>query len=529
MTQTSAAAPPLRFEDADMSVAWILGAEALPGHVDPDRVALRWDEHERTYAQLRERALALAGSLRRAGLQRGDRVVGHLLNRGETFELYFACAYAGLTFVSVNWRLTAHELSLILDDCAPAHAFTQEEVAEPLRAVAGERGVPVTTLADDASGAAYDALATAEPIAGPLERTDTQVILYTSGTTGRPKGVMLDHRNITWFAFQQTTMYPGLDASARLLVTAPTFNTAGINETSIPTFLAGGTVAIHPTGGWTPRKMAALIDRWAITHTIVFPSMMEPLLEADREQPIELASLRFVLTGGENCPPATMQRFRERWPHVELAIGYGATESGVVTLIRGEEIARHPGSCGRVAPGMALRLLDGEGRPVGLGEVGELWVAGGSIVPGYWNAPELTASTLRDGWLNSGDLGRQDEHGHLYLEGRTKDLIISKGQNIYPAEIENVLSDHDALLEWTVVGIEDPEWGEAVCAAVVLKPGREATAEEIVAFVQARLSSYKKPRHVVFMDALPRNPGRKVLKAEVAEHVRAAVAGGTAR
>jgi len=240
------------------------------------------------------------------------------------------------------------------------------------------------------------------------------------------------------------------------------------------------------------------------------------LLEADRRSQLGFASLRFVLTGGENCPPATMARFRERWPDAELAIGYGATESGVVTLIRGAEIARHPGSCGRVAPGMAVRLLDPEGEPVEPGEVGELWVAGGSIVRGYWNAPELTAATLRDGWLHSGDLARIGEDGHLYLEGRTKDLIISKGQNIYPAEIENVLSEHPDLLEWTVVGLADEEWGEAVCAAVVAKPGAEVEAGDVVAFVQERLASYKKPRHVVFLDELPRNPGKKVLKDEVA-------------
>lgn len=509
------------FASSDGSVAWILGADALPGHVEEDRVALRWGGETRTYAQLRGRVLSLARALRELGLERGDRVGGHLLNRGESFELYFACAYAGLTFVPLNFRLTPYEIGLILSDCAPRAIFTQAEVAASLREAIGARDdVQVVTLGDDDAGPEYEALAGGEPLAGPFEHADPQLIMYTSGTTGRPKGVMLAHRNILSFALQQVAMYPDLTRETTVLITAPTFNTAGINETSIPAFLVGGTVALHPSRGWRPRAMAELIDAWGVTHTIVFPSMMEPLLEADREAPIALASLRFVLTGGENCPPATMARFRARWPHVYLAVGYGSTESGVITLVCDDEIERHAGSVGRAALGMTFRVQGPDGEPVAPGEVGEIWAAGGSIVAGYWNAPELSAATVRDGWLNSGDLGRLDADGYLFIEGRSRDLIISKGQNIYPAEVENVLSEDERLLEATVVGVPDEEYGEVVCAVVVAKPGREVSADSVVEFVRTRLASYKKPRHVLFTDTLPRNVGNKVRKGDVAAWAR---------
>ena len=507
------------FESAAPSVAWILGADSLPGHIDPGHTALKWGTTTRTYAELRARSLALAGALRARGLERGDRVVAHVLNRGETFELYFACAYAGLTFVPINWRLTPHEIGLILSDCAPRVVFTQEEVAARATEAAEPRGVEVIVLGDHESGEAYEALAAHAPVGPRLERADPHMLLYTSGTTGRPKGVMMGHSNIMWFAHQQAALYPAFDADMVMLLIAPTFNTASVNEQSIPTFLVGGTAVVHPSKGWTPQAMARAIDDVSATHTLVFPSMMEPFLDADAEQSLGLESLRFVLTGGENCPPATVSRFRRRWSHVSVAQGYGSTETGLATLISDAEQDRHPGSVGRVAMGQSIRIQDADGEPVGGGGVGEIWTAGGSIAQGYWNAAELTAATLKDGWINTGDLGRMDDEGYIFIEGRSRDLIISKGQNIYPAEIENVLSEYDALLEFTVIGVPDEEYGEVVCAVVVPKPGRGLQPADVVDFVTERLASYKKPRHVVLVDRLPRNPGNKVLKGEVTTHV----------
>jgi fatty-acyl-CoA synthase len=245
--------------------------------------------------------------------------------------------------------------------------------------------------------------------------------------------------------------------------------------------------------------------------------MLEPFLEADARREIGMKSVKFFLTGGENVPPATLTRFRKRWPHIGMLIAYGGTENGCPTTIQDEELDLHPGSVGRVTVGITLRIQDANGTPLPQGEVGEIWVAGGSVVKGYWNAPELTASVTSDGWMNTGDIGFLDPDGYVYLRGRSRDLIISKGQNIYPAEIENVLSENEDLLEFTIVGVPDPEYGETVCAVVVAKPDRTVTPDSVIDFVRERLASYKKPRHVVFVDRIPRNPGLKVLKKETAE------------
>lgn len=516
MTQ-SAASPNPTFDSSAVSVAWMLGADSLPSHVDPDHQALVWESEVRTYAELRSRALALARALREKGAVPGDVVAAHLLNRGETFELYFACAYAGLTFVPVSWRLTSREIGMILSDCTPRVVFSQPDVADAIRGPASELGIELVMLEDHASGADYDRLASGEPIGPPFARAEPHMILYTSGTTGRPKGVMMGHMNIFWFAFQQAVRYPEMDSDTVMLIISPTFNTAGINEQSIPTFLIGGTVAILPSRGWSAERMSDCIDRYGVTHALIYPSMLEPFLDADSRHEIGMKSVKFFLTGGENVPPATLSRFRRRWPHISMLIAYGGTENGCPTSIQDEELDRHPGSVGRVTLGISLRIQDADGNPLPQGDVGEIWVAGGSVVKGYWNAPELTASVTRDGWMNTGDVGFLDQDGYLYLRGRSRDLIISKGQNIYPAEIENVLSENDDLLEFTVVGVPDPEFGEAVCAVVVAKPDRTLTADDVIDFVRERLASYKKPRHVVFVEEIPRNTGRKVLKKDAAE------------
>tara|TARA_R110002020_G_scaffold75315_16_gene191807 strand:+ start:15322 stop:16923 length:1602 start_codon:yes stop_codon:yes gene_type:complete len=504
------------------NVSWLLGLESLPGHVDPDSAALQWTGGSRTYAQLRASAISLADSLSRAGLLPGDRVASHLFNRGETFELYFACAYAGLTLVPISFRLTSREIGLVLDDATPRAIFTQAELESTLR-VALEELAPtapdvLVVLGDEASGSAYDALAGREDVAEFEPRhTEIQMILYTSGTTGRPKGVEMRHRNAMWCALQQA-LYYGMNASTVTMITGPMYNTAAMNEQSIPTFAVGGCVTIMPSRGWTPSSMSALIDRWRVTHALIYPSMIEPMLGADETDPIDLATMHFALTGGENCPPETMRRFRERWPHVSLCIAYGSTESGIVSLLRDDEIAAHVGSVGRAAGAQVVLVVDNDGHPLPKGQVGRVWTAGPSIVSGYWRAPELTAGALRDGWLDMGDLGRMDDAGYLYISGRTKDMIISKGQNIYPAEIENAIREHPLVSDVAVVGVPDADAGEAVCAVVVRKHP-DLTSGAVTAFVKERIASYKKPRYVVFESELPRSPAGKVLKPELLERV----------
>lgn len=519
------------FASSEVSVAWMLGADSLPSHVDPDHLALVWESETRTYRELRARALSLAGSLRSMGATPGDRVAAHLLNRGETFELYFACAYAGLTFVPVSWRLAPRELGMILADCTPKVVFSQPELADAIRPAASEQNVELVMLEDAVSGDEYERLASGPAIYPPYERAEPHLILYTSGTTGTPKGVMMGHLNIFWFALQQAARYKEMDNETVMLIISPMFNTSGINEQSIPTFLVGGTVVVFPSRGWAAERMSDYIDRHAITHSMLYPSMIEPFLDADATRPIGLKSMKWIGTGGENVPAATIARFRRRWSHITVMIAFGGTENGVVTTIQDDEIDRNVAAVGRLNMGITMRIQDAAGNPLPPGDVGEVWVAGPSVTSGYWNAPELTASVSRDGWMDTGDIGLIDADGYLHLRGRSRDLIISKGQNIYPAEIENVLSENDDLLEFTVVGVPDEEFGEAVCAIVVAKPNRTVGEGDVIEFVRERLASYKKPRHVFFVDRIPRSPGLKVLKKQSAELAIEALGlqGGTAR
>ena len=378
----------LRVTDAGTTVRWILGDADLPAHVDPGRTALRWGDTERTYAELRDRSVRLAAGLRAAGLVPGDRVSTLLHNRGETFELYFACAYAGLTLVPVNFRMVASEVQFVLRDSGARFLITEPALADVAKsATEGMTDLQVITLGTDAPGPEYEDLIETPPITGPLATTDTHLILYTSGTTGRPKGVALPQTAIMWFALQQAAFYPEMSSDIVTLVTGPTYNASALHDLSIPTFLLGGTVSILPSRGWTPEKMADLIDRHAVTHTLVFPGMIEPFLAADADEPISFRSLRFVLLGGDNCPTATVARFRARWHHLSVAVCYGLTESGVITWIRDEELDAHPGSVGRAFGAQTYQVVDDEGHAVPDGEVGELVTAGPVVTSGYWNAP----------------------------------------------------------------------------------------------------------------------------------------------
>ncbi|MFO1169737.1 MAG: AMP-binding protein [Hyphomicrobiaceae bacterium] len=506
------------------SVSTLLGDTQLQAAAVPGHVALLWEDGQRTYAELRDNALRLAAALRARGLETGDRVASFLMNRGETFELYFACAYAGLTFVPISFRLTATEVAMILGDCTPKILFTDTEH----RAVVDEAiakaipGTPVVTLEPHGTGEEYPALiASAAPLTLSEQRTTpVQLILYTSGTTGRPKGVAMRHMNILWNAFQQVAVFRGLNRNAVMLITGPMYNTAGINESSIPAFLVGATVAILPSSGWTPERMGGYIDRFKATHTLLFPSMMRPLLDADERSKLPIESLRWVYTGGENCPPPLMKAWMERFPDKILAVAYGSTESGTPTIVEDEEILRYPGSVGRITPGQSVRILSAEGKVLGPNEIGEVWTSGPAVISAYWNAPDIDAVTIRDGWLKMGDLGRMDEHGHLYIVGRSKDMIISKSQNIYPAEVENALRAHPDVSDVAVVGVPDAEFGEAVCAAIIPRQGAAIDPDAVVEFVRTRLASYKKPRHIVLFDVFPRGLSGKVKKDELAASCR---------
>lgn len=497
------------------SILGDLGPQALH---DPNKLALVWEGGALTYGALRDRSLRLAGAMHAMGLKKGDRVASLLFNRGEIFELYFACAYAGLSLVPVSFRLTASEIASIVEDSDTKVVFTETELSAVLAEAASSLANPpkIVTLESTAGGAEYEALAQEHPRLPAAVAHDIQMILYTSGTTGKPKGVVMRSMAVMWCAMQQVTQFR-ITRDTVMMLNAPMYNTAAMNESSIPTFLMGGTVAIMPSRGWSAERLGEFVEKWKVTHALIFPSMFRNMIEADERSALPLKSMTWWYTGGENCPPALIAEVRRRWSDIHLAIAYGSTESGLPTLIEGDDIERHPGSVGRCVPGQSIRLLDVDGNDVPLGSVGDVWTAGPSVMQNYWNAPELDAETVRDGWLKIGDLATMDAEGYIQIVGRSKDLIISKGQNIYPAEIENVLRQHPAVIDVAVIGLPDEEFTEVVCAAIVPRKDVTASKQDIMAFLLTKLASYKKPRHILFMDSFPIRNATKVDKKELAK------------
>lgn len=495
------------------SVASILGIDGLPAAADPLASAVVWREGSYSYAELRDRAVRIAGSLRESGLVDGDRVLTQLRNRGEILALYFACAYAGLTYVPVNFRLGPAELDQVIADCGPAFVFTQEGLPQDTSASLAEfaRQGRLVVLAEDAPGADFERLTSAPPLTEPWA-TDIQLILYTSGTTGQSKGVVLRHSTVLAYALQQGAVYRAFDDTTVTLLPGPMSNAAAIHDLSIPTLLVGGTVACMPSGGWTAERMFAAIDDWGVTHSIVFPSMMRDLLVA---QSSELESMRFVVVGGEYCPPDLMARFEEAWPHIELMVAYGSTESGLVSYLSSAERALRPESLGRAAPMHRIEIRDFSGARCEVDRVGEIWTTGPGVAAGYWDAAGLTAEYFEDDWVKIGDLGRLDQEGYFYLSGRSKDMIISKAQNIYPAEIEVVLNRAEEVRESVVFGVADEAYGEMVCAAVVPADGEDVDPASLREWARASLAGYKLPRRILVLGSLPRNQTGKVLKDEL--------------
>lgn len=456
----------------------------------------------------------------------------HLPNRGETFEVYFACAFAGLTVVPTNFRFRSRELALVLEDVTPAMIFTESSLRDVVDGAVSEAGqsTPVVELLADEPGREYEAMAAGPELTDHAPAADPLLVLFTSGTTGRPKGIAMSHRCILEYAAQQVVNYPAIDGDAVLLIVPPLFNAGGVNDLAIATFLMGGHVVVFPSGNWSAEALLEAVDRHSVTHAIWFPTMIKPILKAHAESAATAASLNAVIVGGEHCTPTALRELRAAFPRAQFVNTYGLTEAGLVTHLPHDEFELKPESVGRVSRGgQAIDIRDVDGWSLAAGEVGEIWTTCNFLPDGYWNAPELNDETHRDGWLNTGDLGRLDRDGYLYIEGRERDMIISKGQNIYPAEIESVLMEIPGVTSCAVVGIPDPEYGETPHA--ILISGRDdLTADMVEDHVNARLASFKRPRGFHFWSSLPISDANKVRKAEVRDLImRAAVSRGQTR
>jgi len=474
--------------------------------MSPDRVAVVYEEREWTYAQLHERATRLAYGLASLGVRHGDRVAYLGPNHHTFLEALFATGQLGAIYVPLNWRLAPPELAYQLSDCGARVII----VAPSCAGLVGEVNIPTVPL-----GEPYEQILAPPPLSDLDEHVDpdeTCMILYTSGTTGRAKGAMLTHANITWNSVN-LLIDVDLASDEVTLVVAPMFHVAALNQTVLPTLLKGGRVILVPS--FDPEQVLRLIARHRVTYLFGVPTMFLAMARTPGWAEADLSSVRSAICGGAPVPTAVIAAYQERG--VTFMQGYGLTEAAPgVLFLRRDESVRKAGSAGTPVFFTDVRLARPDGGAVQPGEPGEILAHGPNIMAGYWQRPEETAEVLSsDGWLRTGDIGVADEDGFITIRDRTKDLIISGGENIYPAEVEEVLYRHPAVAECAVVGVPDDHWGEVGCAVVVLRDGAAADADELMSFLNGRIARFKVPKSVLFTDSLPRTASGKVLKSAI--------------
>lgn len=486
----------------------------------PDKLALvdAATGREFTYAQFNERASRFAEFLRDEwGIRTGDRVAILAHNSSDYFEILYGCAKIGAILVPLNWRLALPELEYTLSDCTPRALIFDPAFAETASALCVRmppRFVMALGPQPDANRCAYEqALASVpgEPLVMPPRRLDeVWFILYTAGTTGRPKGVLQTFGMVLYNALN-IGMAIDLTSKDTTLNLLPCFHTGGLNLYTNPTFHVGGTAIIQRT--FDPGETLRLLSERA---TVFFgvPAVYLFLSQHPDFEKADLSRMRSWACGGAPMPVSLLETYARRG--FVIRQGFGMTETGpTVFLVDEAHALSKAGSVGKPQMYVEVRIADREGRDVPPGEMGELLIKGPGVTPGYWQLPEVTAESITDGWLHSGDVARCDEDGYYSIVDRWKDMFISGGENVYPAEVENLLYAHPAIAEVAVIGVADATWGEVGRAVVVIKPGHTLRTEEVIAFCEGKLARYKIPKSAVFVESLPRNAAGKVLKTEL--------------
>ncbi|HWY00889.1 MAG TPA: long-chain fatty acid--CoA ligase [Mycobacterium sp.] len=477
-----------------------------------DRIALRCDDLQFTFAEFDAAAARVATLLERAGIEPGDRV-GLMLPNTPAFAIaFYGIMYRGAVAVPMNPLLKAREVAYYLSNSGARALFATPAFADEATAGAAEVRARCWVVDD----AALMKLIADLPEHSPVERADDDVavILHTSGTTGKPKGAMLTHGNLGRNAEVSVRTLVETGPDDVVMGCLPLFHVFGLTCGLNGSVLAGAMLTLIPR--FDPRKALEVIERDGVTVFEGVPTMYSALLSvAEEASPQATRSLRTCVSGGAALPVQVLADFEKAFGCTVLE-GYGLSESSPAAAFNHPNRPRKAGSIGTPIQGVQMRVVDLDGVEVPQGDTGQIQIRGHNVMKGYWNLPDATKDTITaDGWLNTGDVGRVDEDGYFYIVDRTKDMIIRGGYNVYPREIEEVLYEHPAVAEAAVIGIPHDSLGEEVGAAVALKKGSAATADELRDYVKARVAAYKYPRLVWLVDALPKGPTGKLLKREI--------------
>jgi long-chain acyl-CoA synthetase len=475
-----------------------------------DRPSIFWEGKSYSSGELRDRTLRLGKGFQELGIEPGDRVVVMMANCPEVGICYISLWRAGAAITPAIFLLSAEDLNHIFTDSEAKAVITTPEFLATVQA--GAEGVDtlkfiISTGPEQDGVISLSSLEEAEP--GEIvarDDNDLAALMYTGGTTGRAKGVMLSHENL-WFAGNQSYQASHMDGINRAIIPLPLSHSFGLIVTVVGMHSEEPGFAVLQTW-FDPTQWLELVQEHKIHYGAVVPTMIQMLLASPLED-YDLSSLNNLVSGASPLAPEVAAEFERRVPGVKIRQGYGLTEtSASMTVQHVDNI--HPGSVGKPNPGFDVRIVDEEGNDVPQGEVGEVICRSAANMLGYWRQEKATAEAIKDGWFYTGDLGRFDEDGHLYIVDRKKDLIIRGGFNIYPRDIEDVMVEHPAVAVAGVVGKPDPEKGEEVVAFVQLAPGAEATSEELVEFARGKLGKYKYPREVHVIENVPLTPVFKI-------------------
>jgi fatty-acyl-CoA synthase len=489
---------------------------------DPDAPFLKEAEGEEkdfTNRQFNERVNRMTHVLAELGVKQGERVCALLLNSSEFFEIFFACAKTGAIMVPLNFRLAVPELSFIVGDARPralvySHDFSEKvmELREKCRDVSHFIGHGGALSGDREIGEFAVGYPSGEPeVTEEVIETDPLVIMYTSGTTGDPKGAVISHKNIIFDAVHNLIGY-GVNRSFRSLVSSPLFHIGALAASSTPVIYAGGSLVLRRF--FNASEIIRLIQNEKVNYMFSIPVMFQMMSEAAEWEAADFSHVNYFFAGGAPMPVPLIQKYQGE-KGVSFAQGYGMTEACQVSALGLGDSVRKTGSVGKEVFHVLLRIVDEKGADVPAGEVGEVIIRGPTVFSGYWDRPNETEKAFKQGWFYTGDMGRKDEEGFLYLVGRKVEMIISSGVNIYPAEVERALVRVPEVSEAAVLGMPDRIRGEAVCAFVSLAEGKSISETALVDALRGKIADFKIPKKITFVDDFPRNPQGKILKQEL--------------
>lgn len=486
---------------------------------NPDVIAYQEDGETCTYPELNRRASQVANGLAAHGCTPGDRIGFLGVNSGGYVEVFYGAAKARVLYTGLNWRLAPAELAFLLEDSGCRVIFCDPEFETMLNDLA--KKIPTLELVlpvDERFSTWRDSQSDSDPFL-THEAEEPIVQFYTSGTTGRPKGVLLTNRNMSTLREAEDNYgewYVSSDRRETLINAMPNFHVGGLGWMLIGMF-RGARVLLLPA--MDADIFLDLVESEQANHFCAVPVVIQMMVEAQRARPRDLSSLRLISYGAASIAPAVLRDAMETLSDNFVQF-YGMTEmNGSCTVLRPEDHSlENPErllSCGRAAPLLEIEIRDAAGKPVPPGQHGELWLRGGTMMAGYWNRPEATAEAIVDGWYRSGDGGHMDEEGYIFISDRIKDMVVTGGENVYPNEVENALYEHDEIVEAAVVGIPDEKWGEALLGFIVRAKGSKLTDDDLIAFLRERIAGYKIPRRYRFVDAFPRTPSGKIKKFEL--------------